>query len=369
MISATDVQRMILNAKYMWRIRKHRVAIRYVRKLLAAKVFSTITPRQIDIALTFRCNLECKHCFATPLHRTDGTELSYETLTRVAADCYAMGITVIHFTGGEILLREDLADVIRLFRPRDNIIYVQSNGTLADQPTLERLRTAGLDFFSVSLEAPDSRSQDQFRNYKGYFDNALATLRMAQQLGLQTSVNLTIDRELLHSPSLSKLITKLGDQNHIVYANLPVPVGRYRGKREVLWNRTDRLTLYALTRAFPHLRTEFDSNLGGYGCPAMKEKIYLCAYGDVIPCPYIHVSFGNVNNESLSAIRDRCLSYPMFQSYNDHCLAAENEAFIREIICETYKHELQPVPYQVLAERLENRNGVVPIHLFDDGRR
>ncbi len=30
------------------------------------------------------------------------------------------------------------------------------------------------------------------------------------------------------------------------------------------------------------------------GCPAGMEKIYITPYGDVIPCPFIHIGFGNI---------------------------------------------------------------------------
>lgn len=343
----------LANARYLIALGKPRVVLRYIDKFIKAICLGKITPRQIDIALTFDCNMSCDHCFTAPLFNGNEKEMDYATLKQVARDCKKLGITVIHFTGGEILMRKDLETVIGLFEPRRNLIYIQSNGMLATKSRLLSLKKAGLDFFGVSLEYPDKDKQDTFRHHDGYFDKSLLALSMAQEVGLQTSVNITIDNQLIHSPELPKLISHLGTLGHIVYGNLPVPVGRFKEKKNLLWFGDERRILKKLTERFPFFRTEFDSNFGPKGCPAMKEKIYLCAYGDVLACPYIHVSFGNVITESLVSIYHRCLGFSVFNTYHDHCLAAENKMFIRRVIDKTLDFSRQPVFYKDLEKELK----------------
>ncbi len=346
------IKKNIANARYLADMGKPYVALRYLDKLLKAKCLGQITPRQIDIALTFDCNLSCDHCFTASMHNPNEKEMDRETLKRVARECRRLGITVIHFTGGEILLRKDLEDIIRLFDPQKHVIYIQSNGTLATRDRLRSLKKAGLDFFGVSLEHPDKSRQDAFRHHSGYYDKTLKSLELARSEGLMTSVNLTLDRHLIRSDTLPAWIESLGRMGHIVYGNLPVPVGRFKNRKDLLWFDNERVILENLTRRFPFFRTEFDSNFGPKGCPAMKEKIYLCAYGDVLACPYIHVSFGNVKTDNLSDIYKRCLSFDVFKTYHDHCLAAENKGFIHRIIDKTLDFSRQPVFYKSLEHEL-----------------
>lgn len=350
----SKIQKNLANARYLFSVGKPYVFLRYAEKLFKARLLGAITPRQIDIALTFDCNMACDHCFTTPLANPREQEMDEKTLKRVARDCRKLGITVIHFTGGEILLRKDLEKVIPLFSPKKNLIYIQSNGTLATYDRLVSLKKAGLDFFGVSLEYPEKEVQDRFRHHEGYFDASLHALDMARKAGLLTSVNITIDNMLIRSPKLPALISDLGRMGHIVYGNLPVPVGRFRSRKELLWMGDERRILNDLTHRFSFFRTEFDSNFGPYGCPAMKEKIYLCAYGDVLACPYIHVSFGNVKDESLADITQRCLDFSVFSTYHDHCLAAENRPFIRHIIDKTNDYSRQPVSYTHFIQELRN---------------
>ena len=350
------IRKNLANAVYLASLKKPKVFGRYLIKFLKAKLLHQITPRQIDIALTFDCNLSCDHCFTAPLYNRDETEMDMDTLKKVAKECRALGITVIHFTGGEILMRQDLEHVIGLFSPRSNVIYIQSNGTLASYERLRSLKKAGLDFFGVSLEYPDKEKQDLFRHHTGYYDKALTALDHARRAKLQTSVNITLDKHLIRSPGLPDWIESLGKMGHIVYGNLPVPVGRFRDRKDLLWFGDERAILRNLTDRFPFFRTEFDSNFGPYGCPAMKEKIYLCAYGDVLACPYIHVSFGNVKTENLSTLYQRCLGFSVFNTYHDHCLAAENKAFISRIIDKTLDFSRQPVFYKVFENELKNNS-------------
>ena len=330
------------------------VFFRYLKKYASAILLNRVSPRQIDIALTFDCNLKCDHCFTAPLYNKNEKELSYDVLKQVAKECLELGITVIHFTGGEVLMRDDLEEVIKLFNPRRNIIYIQSNGILGTFERFKSLKKAGLDFFGASLEYPDKEKQDNFRHHDGYFEQTLKTLDLAKKAGLQTSVNITIDNELIHSPKLSELIDMLGNRGHIVYGNLPVPVGRFKKKKALLWLNNERDILKQLTEKHPFFRTEFDSNFGDFGCPAMKEKIYLCAYGDVLACPYIHVSFGNVTEESLTTIYKKAMRFDVLKHYHDHCLAAENKIFIETIIDKTDNYNRQPVPSENFITELNN---------------
>jgi len=353
-VKKNKVKKTISNIAYLMSTGKPIVFFRYLKKYAEAILLKRVSPRQIDIALTFDCNLHCDHCFTAPMYNKGEKELSYNVLRKVAKECLELGITVIHFTGGEVLLRDDLENVIKLFNPRKNIIYIQSNGTLGTYERFISLKKAGLDFFGASLEYPDKEKQDKFRHHAGYFDKTLETLTLAQKAGLQTSVNITIDNELIHSPALSELIEMLGNKGHIVYGNLPVPVGRFKDKQEFLWFDNERTLLKKLTEKYPFFRTEFDSNFGDYGCPAMKEKIYLCAYGDVLACPYIHLSFGNVNHVSLTDIYNKAMTYDTIRHYHDHCLAAENKTFIETIINKTDRFDRQPVECEHFDEELKN---------------
>jgi MoaA/NifB/PqqE/SkfB family radical SAM enzyme len=71
--------------------------------------------------------------------------------------------------------------------------------------------------------------------------------------------------------------------------------------------------------------------------------------GEVIPCPYMDLSIGNVTNESLQSILHRGMKNEWLGPYRDECIIGEHPGFIKfhnEAVHEwSQKSPLLPVPY------------------------
>jgi len=72
--------------------------------------------------------------------------------------------------------------------------------------------------------------------------------------------------------------------------------------------------------------------------------VSITKYGDIMPCPYIHVSLGNFFDEPLKDIIERGLKIKHFGKHVDTCLIAEDRDFIHKYVVKTYGRTL-PVPY------------------------
>jgi MoaA/NifB/PqqE/SkfB family radical SAM enzyme len=64
------------------------------------------------------------------------------------------------------------------------------------------------------------------------------------------------------------------------------------------------------------------------GCPAGKESFYISPYGDVLGCPFIQISLGNVMEESLKTIHSRVIKNKYYGNYHPKCLIGEDHDFI-----------------------------------------
>jgi MoaA/NifB/PqqE/SkfB family radical SAM enzyme len=60
---------------------------------------------------------------------------------------------------------------------------------------------------------------------------------------------------------------------------------------------------------FTHMTPSYGRDIG---CIAVKRMISITRYGDVMPCPYMHFSLGNVLNEPLKDIIERGLNIKYF---------------------------------------------------------
>lgn len=121
----------------------------------------------LRLSVTDRCNLRCKYCMPEPeyvwLPRED--ILSFEEMATLAGYFADLGVEKIRLTGGEPLLRRDLARLVRLLRQDRRIteVALTTNGVLLADYAQE-LYEAGLDRVTVSL---DTLRPERFRQLTG----------------------------------------------------------------------------------------------------------------------------------------------------------------------------------------------------------
>ena len=128
--------------------------------------------RKLRLSLTDRCNLRCRYCIArtTPVWMPTSEILSTAEIGRLVTAFTGLGVSHVHLTGGEPLLRPDVEDVISLLAQSPDIgdLSMITNG-VALAPAAEGLLHAGLRRVTVSL---DTLRPERFEELTGR--NALA---------------------------------------------------------------------------------------------------------------------------------------------------------------------------------------------------
>lgn len=114
--------------------------------------------RKIDyvrISVTDRCNLRCIYCMPKDgvAHLEHEEILTYEEIVRLCRCFVRLGISKIKLTGGEPLVRKDIADLIWQIKGLDGIesVTLTSNGVMLKEQ-LPDLMKAGLDGINISLD-------------------------------------------------------------------------------------------------------------------------------------------------------------------------------------------------------------------------
>ena len=119
--------------------------------------------RNLRISVTDRCNLRCQYCMPEEdyvwLARED--ILQFEEVGALVDVFADLGVDKVRLTGGEPLLRRDLADLVRLLarKPRIRDLALTTNGVLLAEHA-PALRAAGLHRVTVSL---DTLRPERFR--------------------------------------------------------------------------------------------------------------------------------------------------------------------------------------------------------------
>ena len=105
-------------------------------------------PYRMDLALTYRCNNDCAHCYNA--RERNFPELSTDQWKNILDELLALGIPHIVFTGGEATLRNDLPELIA---------HAENNGQITGLNTnARRLSSCAPSFLAGIMSLRDMPS-------------------------------------------------------------------------------------------------------------------------------------------------------------------------------------------------------------------
>lgn len=298
--------------------------------------------RYVDFAVDYACNLRCAHCFATSLESAQRPRLAVADYARIAGECRALGAIHLSLQGGEATLLPHLEDLVRSLSPGKALISITTNGTTLTAELASRLRRWGVDQLNISIDSFNPEEHDRFRGVPGAWKKTLNGLKTAREVGLHVQVNTTVSKWNLHTAGFRKLVEFCITEKIILNLVLAAPSGNWDGNLDATLGPEEMRVVRAIVQSSAYVRQDMDSIVLGRGCPAMKEAIYITPYGDVLCCPFIHVSFGNLQDEPLKAIVDRALKYPFLETHARQCLVAEERRFIGQYLSKTFGREDLP---------------------------
>lgn len=263
----------------------------------------------VTLAVTNRCSYKCWHCYNAGRSQKD---LSLAEFRKVASALQVLGVVHVTLSGGEPLVRKDLAEIAEAF---DESTYLSLNTTGAGlNPGRARsLRRAGVFALGVSLDSLSSDEHDRMRGREGAFETALTALNLAADAGLYPYLISVATHSLLHEShfmSFMKFASEAGARE--VHLLEPCAIGNLAGQRDVVLStdEKERILEYqrivATDESLPVLSSFLYLESGkAFGCGAGLTHLYIDGSGEVCPCNLVPLSFGNITRAPLNAILDR----------------------------------------------------------------
>ncbi len=291
-------------------------------------------PTTCTLQVTARCQLNCYHCSAARYRTPKRAELTTEEFKSVIRQAEDLGVYNIVLTGGEPLLHPDLLEIIQYVNRDRAQAQMFTNGLLIDDQTARRLADAGLYAAMVSIDDPRSEVHESLRCVKGGFEKAIAGARRLKNQGILVGISTYASPEDVREGRVQEMIELAREigADEITIFDL-VPTGKLLDTQEdQLLSPEDKAQIIAIERdynarpGYPHVVTQaFVNGPEGAGCFAGAIQFYMTAYGDINPCDFTPLTFGNVRDEPLAVIWDRMLSHPAYQERCDHCRMQDPE--------------------------------------------
>jgi len=265
-------------------------------------------PLRVDLALTFRCQNNCVHCYAGGPHET--SELTTEQWKEVIDCLHQVGVFILDFTGGEPTLREDLPELLLYAQNKGMVTGLITNGRkLKDKTYVETLEKTGLDFIQVTLESHMPKIHDLMTATKGSWKETVAGIRNIIPTQIYATTNTTLSKYnasnfLETIDFLKKLGVAAFGCNSLIYSGkanaiseeFVLPLEKLKELLPKIRDKANQLGLKFLWYT-PTQYCRFDPvqlGLGVKSCTAAKINMCVGPNGDVYPCQSYFESLGNI---------------------------------------------------------------------------
>lgn len=150
--------------------------------------------RRVILSVTCNCNSRCKTCFIWKKKHKD--ELSLEDLKKFTETELFKKIRFLSITGGEPFLREDIEEIVNLFKQKNPKLHIAIlTNALLPQRIYEKVQKMPADVsLSLSLNGNEN-THDEIRGVKGNFKRLQETIENLKKLNARMSFIFTVTKE------------------------------------------------------------------------------------------------------------------------------------------------------------------------------
>ncbi|MEM1589414.1 MAG: radical SAM protein [Candidatus Bathyarchaeia archaeon] len=312
------------------------------------KPLTVYAPFLVVWDFTYRCNLNCKHCYSNASVYA-GKELETKEALKVVDQLADFGVVSLAFSGGEPLMRKDFFEVAKHAVNSGLYVSLATNGTLLNKQTVQRLKEIGIHYVEVSVDGSDAKFHDAFRGVPGAFDLAVQGLKNCVEQDLCASVAVTATKENFKDiPQILELAEKIGAKRFALFNFVPTGRGAEMASQDLSPEEREEIMIFLLGRLLsgskvailtttPQLARVAVSHQGGLsevfipmahmqtsrvskkavaladfigGCGAGRLYCSISPEGEVHPCVFLPIKVGSLKTDTFG---DLWLNSKVFQ--------------------------------------------------------
>ncbi len=290
------------------------------------------------LSVTSACRYDCEHCY----QKLDkGHDVDINLLCEIAAKLDRMGVSFFNIEGGEpFLVYDKLKKLCQSISAGE--IWINSTGDGMTPERLAELKSIGVRGFMFSLHSADPEKINGFmRNAKAY-ENLTNGIEMSHKAGLEVAANTCIVRDDYFNGTFEKILDLAkGLGVTIIQLIKPKPSGGWLGSEISYFSEEDlrqieeKVHKYNNKKAYrdyPFISAQIvDERSDMFGCTAGgTDRFYINAKGDVQPCEFLNISYGNIKDEEFDEIYARMRK--SFEKAGDRWLCESCSKQIAEIV-------------------------------------
>ena len=270
--------------------------------------------RDINIDITRKCTLKCRHCY-NHSGEMNNDELASDELFRIMNDLASTRPDNFCICGGEPLLKKEI--IFRFIDHQKKInsemnIGMVTNGELLTESISEKLIYYGLNNIQFSIDGATENSHDWLRNKKGLFENLLHTIMQLNILRRKAKSDIKISavcclnkRNYEELPKIIELCTRLGID--ILRVQPLMKMGRAKEGLDAYSlskNEYIQAANYLLVNRYKNIQKD---GISIEWCDSLEhlfmeqlDFIQVNEKGELLLSPYIPIIIGDLKKHSIS---------------------------------------------------------------------
>jgi len=260
------------------------------------------------VSVTSVCMYHCQHCY----QRLDkGKDTSIDLLVNTVKKLQDMGIAFFNIEGGEpFLVFDRLKAVCDTIDDRSEI-WVNSTGYGI---TVEKLKELHVTAIMFSLHSPDPKKFNDFMGHEDAWGKLQNGIKMCLEVGIPIAFNTCLLKDAFYDGTFEKIM-EIAKNNKacIIQIIKPKPAGAWLENNVEFFSEQDlihaknKIQLYNLEKKYteyPPISAQIiEEEPSVFGCTAGgTDRFYINAKGDVQPCEFLNISFGNINDNPFKDI-------------------------------------------------------------------
>ncbi|MCB0370438.1 MAG: radical SAM protein [Bdellovibrionales bacterium] len=299
--------------------------------------------RTVDLCFDYQCNYKCQHCYAVDFANPKRKGMKLEDYKLAIDKCTKEGAIHFNLVGGEPTMDERLFDVVSHAKKKGAVISLATNGSFLSLDFCQRLKDIKLDVVLLSMDLPDKEDLDNFRK-KGCFEDVMSALENCTKVGLKVYISAVMTPESLKNGKTRRMLEFCLKHKILLHTNLPAIMGRWKNATQMFLDEEDKKIVRELYK-HRYVRSCEMSSYFKTACRSGWEKLHITEYGDVMPCTFVPIHFGNILTDSLKDIRKKMHDYDLFKGEIEMCIPSTHSEYKKIYEEKISKHKYLPVSH------------------------
>jgi MoaA/NifB/PqqE/SkfB family radical SAM enzyme len=287
---------------------------------------------------------KCEYCYQ---RRDTGKDIELDLLIATAKKLQDMGIALFSIEGGEPFLRYDRLKALCDAIDDRSEIWVNSTGW---GMTAERLKELSIGAVTFSLHHSKPEDYNKFMGHEEAWEHLLQGIKACNEAGVPVTFNTCLMKEAFCDGTFEKIMDYAKEHGALMIQLIkPKPAGGWLEQEplfsdEDLKVAKDKINMYNTDEkyvAYPAIDAQIiEEQPDVFGCTAGgTDRFYVNAKGDIQPCEFLNISFGNIADEKFEVIYDRMRN--VFRTPGE-CILCEQSA--KKIAALYAQHNLNSLP-------------------------